>query len=132
MSVKTIPVKISNRESSAEVEYSDRSPWWIVVKTETGSFSAENKNDLFDALIDIRKELSRMGIVLLCNGAREDVFPSPASRSMAGGQMAYKLELGVPASRKNLLNIFDPAPIGLVTSPEQQRIYYSRWLESLV
>lgn len=131
MSTKTIPVKIVNRESSAEVEYSDSPPWNISIKTEQGNFSSEGKSDLFDALADVRKKMSREGIVLLCNGARKDVFPSPSSRSMAGGQLAYRIEFGMPAARKNLVNIFDPAPEELITSPEQQEIYYHQWLGSL-
>lgn len=131
MNIKSIPVRISNRELSAEIHYSDSPPWKIAVKIDGEVFSTENKNDLFDALIDIREKLSGKRIELMCNGARKDVFPSPTSRSMAGGQMAYKIEIGVPAARKNLVNIFDPAPIELTTTPDQQKMYYRKWLESL-
>ena len=93
------------------------------------SFSAEG-NDLFEALQIARNEASKVGLTLLCNGARLNVYPSPMMRSMGGAAMAYTLTLGEQAQRKNIVCIFDNTE-ETISTPKEQDEFYQRWLKSL-
>ena len=46
--------------------------------------------DLFEALQAVRRRLEDAGMLLCCQGARADVFPSGMSRQMGGGRRAYR------------------------------------------
>jgi hypothetical protein len=86
-------------------------------------------NDLFDALINLRKELEGKGVRLLCAGARRDAFPSGMARSMGGARKAYIFELGKSATE--LVDIFaDAVPDQVCTVDEQQRLR-QQWIASL-
>ena len=89
-----------------------------------------SRHDLFEALIALRNTLEEKGAVLLCAGARRDVFPSGMQRDMAGGGKAYVIRLGVHATVKNILDIFDPADAAQVTSVSDQRAFFEEWLKS--
>ena len=86
--------------------------------------------DLFEALIALRYTLEAKGAALLCAGARRDVFPSGMQRDMAGGRKAYVIRLGVHATVKNIVDIFDPADAAQVTSVSEQRAFFEEWLKS--
>ncbi len=45
--------------------------------------------------------------------------------------MAYELTKGQPASRKNLVNVFDEGDESVVGSPDDQIAFYKEWLDSL-
>ena len=87
--------------------------------------------DLFEALREMRAELESAGCQLLCAGARPYVTVSGMSRSMGGGRKGYIVHLGSPASRTDMVDIFDYAEPALVGTIQQQRDYFRAWAESL-
>ena len=58
--------------------------------------------------------------MLLCAGARPDIFPSGMSRGMGDGRKAYITRLGQPALRTGLVDIFDDAELDAVRTIEEQ------------
>ncbi len=88
-------------------------------------------DDVFDALVSLRRELEEMGAQLLCTGARPDVFPSGMSRAMGGGIKAYVNRMGLPARNTDLVNIFDSAESEIVGSVAEQIEFHMQWIESL-
>lgn len=94
------------------------------VKYEADSF--------FEALTELRNELEKLGGIIQCNGSDKYVFPSPLQMSM-GGEKAYHLELGKPASLKNVYEIFGTdKPVLECVTVEEQRKFYDTWLNSIV
>jgi hypothetical protein len=83
--------------------------------------------DLFECLIQLRTELSKYNYVALCNGARLDVYPSGMCRDMGGGSCAYILQSQKSPTPEDLVNIFDPAPIELIASIEEQKQFFESW-----
>ena len=104
-------------------------PWKLVFSAPGLQRQEFTARDLFDALVALRRELEKLGIKLLCAGARTDVFPSGMSRSMGGGRKAYVMRMGTPASE--LVDIFDYAGPELVGGVDQQREFRDQWLVSL-
>lgn len=88
-------------------------------------------DDLFDAFCEVRSKLQSIGLIPFCYGASLDVYPSRMSREMAGGGRAYRLTLGKPASRDDLVDIFDSGPDVMPASVENQREFFNDWLASL-
>ncbi|WP_343702734.1 hypothetical protein [Chitinophaga sp.] len=83
----------------------------------------------FMALADIREQLKKRGLLLLCEGARIDVFPS----SMAFTSfLAYKTVIGRPASKEDLVHILNPTDdVDIIGSLEDQEAHRIRWVNSL-
>jgi len=69
--------------------------------------------------------------MLLCAGARPDVFPSGMSRGMGDGRKAYITRLGQRALRTDLVDIFDDAELDAVRTIEEQTAFHERWVEAL-
>ena len=88
-------------------------------------------HDYFEAFCLVRRQLEARGWLVLCNGSSRNVFPSPMSRDMGGGVMAFVLTIGEPASMENLVDIFERTiRIDPVTVDEQQR-FHEQWRASL-
>ncbi|MFC5743573.1 hypothetical protein [Dyella tabacisoli] len=88
-------------------------------------------NGYFRALCELRIKLEVDGLLLACYGASENVYPSPMIESMGCGERAYRLTLGKPALRQDLVSIFDfGSDVVPVTVKDQQR-FYELWLKSL-
>ena len=83
----------------------------------------------FKALVEIRKQLIGQGLILLCEGARKDVYPSGMAFTSF---LAYKTVLGKHAGKENLVNILDPTDdINMIGSLEEQEEYRITWANSL-
>lgn len=92
---------------------------------------SKTAEDYFSALCLIRRELEEEGIVLICNGASKDVFPSPMMRDMGDGDQAYRLKIGSPARMSDVVNIFDlDKDAFIVSTVDEQEMYYKEWLDS--
>jgi hypothetical protein len=116
---------------SLDVVVSDDAPWTLEFQSIDGSMRRLQALDLFEALREMRKDLECAGSQLLCAGARPDVTPSGMSRGMGGGRKAYIVHLGSPASRTEMVDIFDYAEPAIVGSVQQQRDYFQAWADSL-
>ena len=66
--------------------------------------------DFFDALAGLRKALEKEHLRPACLGACLFVYPSGMSRDMGHGRQAYYLETLRPATKDDLVDIFDPLP----------------------
>ena len=87
--------------------------------------------DLFEALASARRSLEADGVVLACNGARRDVFPSAMQRQAAGGRYAYVLEMPRSASRPPVVDIFALAPeSSVLATVDEQRDWFDRWRQT--
>ena len=87
-------------------------------------------DDVFDALQLLRRELANNGWQLLCQGSRQDVYPSRALRQ-SGTTKAYKSTLGRACTRADLVDLFDPCTKEVVSTVEEQDEFNRRWLSSL-
>ncbi|MGI5426000.1 hypothetical protein [Streptomyces sp. CA-179760] len=77
--------------------------------------------DLLECLKSARRDLEDMGLLLCCQGARLNVFPSGMTRQMTEGRLAYSLKAGKIPSDDDLVDIFAPADCSEVATLEDQR-----------
>ena len=68
------------------------------------------EGDSFEALSKFRRHLEAFGLKPACLGASRYVYPSGMSRSMTAGRAAYLLESQRPATKDDIVDIFDPLP----------------------
>ncbi|MFF5309413.1 hypothetical protein [Streptomyces massasporeus] len=76
--------------------------------------------DLLECLKSARRDLEDMGLLLCCQGARLNVFPSGMSRQMTEGRLAYSFQSGKALSDDDLVDIFAPADCSEVGTLEDQ------------
>lgn len=117
------PCEIEWASGVVPVEMVVRSPFLGLVKIES--------QDLFDAMVQLRKKLEQSGRRLLCSGARKDAYPSRMILEMGGGRKVYLLRHGKPAAKDDLVDVFDAAEYLQVGTVEEQRLGYEEWLRSL-
>lgn len=53
------------------------------------------------------------------------------SSQMTSGIMAYEHKIGVRATRKDIVNIFDYDDKEIINEPRLQTEFFHRWLESI-
>jgi hypothetical protein len=82
----------------------------------------------FNALLELRKELEKRSIQIMCNGAAENVYPSPMQLSMGVGRIAYKQYLGQQARKSDIVDIFDCDNSLNFVSIEAQLRFHNDWL----
>lgn len=87
--------------------------------------------DLFDALCELRLKLEQHGLLLRCAGTDLDVYPSGMSRAMGGGRKAYRLTMGKPATRVDMVDIFDASTAQRGSTVSEQKAFFEQWLQSL-
>lgn len=120
----------SGEREQCELRVVSESPIKVVLQTHNGPVEGIGA-DLFDAICTLRGHLEQSGGRLLCNAARTDAYPSRMSREMGSGRMVYILRTGMPASRADLVDMFEPADSMLVGSVDEQRKRYEEWVRSL-
>lgn len=84
--------------------------------------------DYFTSLQEIRKELEKEELQILCNGAAKNVYPSPMQYSMGNCLKAYKLYIGKSALREDIVNIFEYDERLEFVSVEKQFEYHEEWI----
>jgi hypothetical protein len=86
--------------------------------------------DVFEALLQIRRDVEVLGLRLCCNGARRDAWSSGMQRDMVGGQSVYLLD-SVPSGRRPLqvetLGTTPPASSVLVA---EQEAWHQEWIDT--
>jgi hypothetical protein len=126
-----LPVLRSGRTGTFVHVEGDRSPAGIcslaVVDNDRCYICAAR--DFFDALKAIRLILEARGVQVLCNGSREDVWPSPKSRRRDAGLVAYVCRPGQFATEE--VQIFEDATDTEHVSVSTQEAYARRWLASV-
>ena len=87
--------------------------------------------DLFEALASARRQLEVRDVLVGCNGARRDVFPSAMLRQATGGRRAYVLAVPRTAARPPAVDIFAPAPdMSALATVDEQRVWFDRWRQT--
>jgi len=84
--------------------------------------------DVFDAQLNLRRELEAEGIQLCCNGARRNAWSSGMQRDMGDGFSTYLLRLGEHGRRAESVPTLDSAPASEVTTVAEQLAFHERWL----
>jgi hypothetical protein len=86
--------------------------------------------DYFEALREVRKLMEPDRLIPFCYGASLNVYPSGMSREMAQGMVAYRMTLGRPTRREDLVRIFDAGPDVIPAFVAQQSEYFDDWKNS--
>lgn len=92
---------------------------------------AESDRGFFDALRRLRMELDKVGVLVCCFGASENVYPSPMQEAMGPAVLAYKNYLGKQAYSRDIVNIFESGEDMNPVTVEQQVVFHKKWLSSL-
>jgi hypothetical protein len=90
----------------------------------------KSDSDFFNCLCQIRLELEKKGIKILCNGARVDVWPSGMMRDMSNGILAYIMKMGLQSKVEDRVNIFEPAKPEEIGTVHEQSEYAKNWFKS--
>lgn len=85
----------------------------------------------WEALRETRSILEEQNILLICYGASINVFPSRMQLDMGYGVWAYKLTLGQPAKKKDIVWLFDTGVDVIPSTIETQYEYYQNWWNSI-
>ncbi len=132
---RQVMIRRGSQITERTIEYSTSDPWELRLLTETdGEVEYSYKgSDLFECLTMLRSQhLEKRGSLILCNGARLDVYPPRMSRQMSGGRKAYIMSLGQSAKRSDLVDIFDQVEdFSRIATVAEQKNFNKRWLESL-
>lgn len=91
------------------------------------SWSARGWN-MFEAFTSLRRQVDPMGLKLCCQGARTQATISGMAADMGRGMMVYRINDGRVASRRDLVGIFDPAPLAEIGTVEDQAAYRELWV----
>lgn len=126
-----LPVLRSGRPGTFVHIQGDRSPSGIcsLAVTDRERCYICAARDFFDALKAIRLILEARDVQVLCNGSRVDVWPSPRSRRMKSGLVAYVCRPGQAAIEE--VDIFEDAADTPHVTVSAQEAYARRWLESV-
>lgn len=92
----------------------------IQMSVEGGPIQEFRGSDFFGCLIDARLVLESRGLLLCCQGARSDVFPSGMQRQMGLGRVARLLTRDV--DRQGEVDIFAAAKPHEVVSVQRQKV----------
>jgi len=95
-----------------------------------GKVAIASADDFFEALCLIRHELEAEGLLLFCYGGSLNVYPSGMARSMANGEVAYKLQVGRHATKADLVSIYAEGPDVMPATVAQQREFFNEWVSS--
>jgi len=88
-------------------------------------------DNFFDALLELRKELEKTNIKLLCKGCSRNVYPSGMLLSMGSGRKAYSLTYGLQARTEALVDIFESCSYIDYATIGEQLAYFEGWASSL-
>lgn len=113
-------IELTENEDMVEIKFSLEE---LVLKKEGDNY--------FETLIELRHELEKMNIKLLCKGCCKNVYPSAMILSMGAGEKAYTLVNGEQAKKSSLVNIFDSCSIEEYATIEEQLEYFENWTMSL-
>lgn len=87
--------------------------------------------DLFEALAQARRGLEAEDVLVGCNGARQDVFPSAMQRQAGWARRAYVLTMPRTTARPPAVDIFAAAPeLSALATVNAQRAWFDRWRQS--
>ncbi len=124
-------LKPNGEVADIKLKHTKKPPWSIetfIAPLQTFEFKG---GDLFECLCNLRSQLDKMGVKMLCNGSRIDAYPSRMARDMGGAQRVYLLTMGQQGRLVDVVDIFGEAPADKVGTVEEQKAFYEKWLDSL-
>ncbi|QPJ63223.1 MAG: hypothetical protein G3M70_15605 [Candidatus Nitronauta litoralis] len=127
-------IEIQDSKGNREIGFfsiSDQPPWKNAFNSPSIGEVLIEEYDLFEAMVYLRNFLKEKNYIVLCNGARADVFPSAMSRDMSRGRKAYITIFGQQGNPENLIDIFDFTEPHLISTPEAQEEFHEKWFKSL-
>lgn len=83
--------------------------------------------DMFEALVEIRRQLEPTGWRIAVQGARMDTYPSGMARDMGGGERVYVLRPRQQAKREDLVDTLEPADAHRLATVDEQAEYFDSW-----
>ena len=113
-------IELTENEDTVEIKFSLEE---LVLEKEGDNY--------FETLIELRQELEKINIKLLCKGCCKNVYPSGMLLNMGAGRKAYTLICGEQAKMNSLVDIFDSCSIEEYATIEQQSEYFENWTMSL-
>jgi hypothetical protein len=113
-------VDAEGRNEAVDLDMLDTPDAAIRLRRSDGSVEDVTASDLFECLIKVRLLLESHGLLLCCQEARPNVFPSGLNRQMSNGRLAYPLRRMPPLTDDDLVDIFKPAEPSEVGTVEQQ------------
>ncbi|AWM91179.1 hypothetical protein DJ564_10265 [Pseudomonas sp. 31-12] len=126
---KTIEITINTCGVTEKVSIEcDRKNLTLFFTTKNGFRKTYTAHDLYECFGLLRADFPEINF--LCKGAKLNVYPSRMASQMAGGIVAYELQMGKPAETEDVVNIFDFEDKDITTDIQQQRDFYKRWLAS--
>lgn len=128
MTVETVTILIDGKLEKSIFDC-DRTTPTIQVTLENGWTNTYSGLDIYECLGKTIKSLPNVNF--LCKGAKINVRPSSMSSQRSSGVVAYEHTLGIRASRKDLVNIFEYDDLNIINDPQLQTDYFYRWLDSL-
>lgn len=126
-----LPAVWEGKPVSVHVRFSSGHACAVEVSVEGRLDLRGDGSDLFEALVSVRRALEKYGVMLVCNGSRPDVYPSPMLRQASNGRFAYVLTIPRSTARPPVVDIFAAAPeFAPLASVDEQRAWYDRWVQS--
>jgi hypothetical protein len=107
----------------------------VVIIVLTGDLKGREYKSVnyFDALNNLRFDLEKEGVFLVCNGSLKNFYMSNMSLDMSDGLVGYELFFQQQATRKDRLKTFEmDGDIADLSSVEQQKDYYEKWKISIL
>lgn len=133
VSTTTVKIAVDGRVERASIRYYWAKRGWrkrtshvMELSHNNGqTFTGRDRYDYFGAMLNLRLSLEQHGILLMCMGARRDVWPSGMQRDMAQGLCATQRSWnGKNVSHESIFMEITPEEVALVEEQKQ----YVNWL----
>ena len=133
--VFTVPVQVQSRSQEWTVEVDDyvseptgNTRYRLALQNPDGTTWEADEWDVFEGLLELRRQVESTGVAVCCNGSRRNAWASGMARQMGGGWIVYLLEEGQPATQR--ANTFDAAPPEDVVQVADQVAWVNAWFPS--
>ena len=83
--------------------------------------------DMFEALVQVRRQIEANGWLIAVQGARRDTYPSGMARDMGGGEKVYILRSGEQTRLEDLVDTIASADPSIIATVDQQEEYWESW-----
>jgi hypothetical protein len=136
MNIKSIEVSLinicNNEVYQGRIGLSGNYPSCCLLLILYGHQNIEVKGyDYFKCLINLRIQLEKQNLNILCNGATKDVCCEGMLRRYSNGLQGHIIKLGQYISEDNKLSIFGYSEPNTVVSINEQKKFYKLYCSSL-
>ena len=84
-------------------------------------------DDMFEALVEIRRQVEPKGWLLAIQGSRLNAYPSGMARDMGGGEKVYVLRPRQPALLTDLVDTLADTSIDDIATVDEQLKFFENW-----